>query len=107
MGSSFGFLCFVILCVMRLKLPATVDMIILFQGYNGSQLWDAAFAVQAIISTNLVEEYSPTLKKAHAFVKNSQVWFFLNLLLFLVGELLLCCLLTNLTPSLLVHFSLL
>eukprot|EP00258_Populus_trichocarpa_P005332 XP_002308131.3 cycloartenol synthase [Populus trichocarpa] len=43
------------------------------QGYNGSQLWDTAFAVQAIISTNLVEEYSPTLKKAHAFVKNSQV----------------------------------
>ncbi|KAJ6922255.1 cycloartenol synthase [Populus alba x Populus x berolinensis] len=52
---------------------STVDMIILFQGYNGSQLWDTAFAVQAIISTNLVEEYSPTLKKAHAFVKNSQV----------------------------------
>ncbi|KAL3585599.1 hypothetical protein D5086_012466 [Populus alba] len=43
------------------------------QGYNGSQLWDTAFAVQAIISTNLVEEYSPPLKKAHAFVKNSQV----------------------------------
>ncbi|KAG6769427.1 hypothetical protein POTOM_025062 [Populus tomentosa] len=42
------------------------------KGYNGSQLWDTAFAVQAIISTNLVEEYSPTLKKAHAFVKNSQ-----------------------------------
>ncbi|KAJ6331734.1 hypothetical protein OIU76_010170 [Salix suchowensis] len=58
---------------MRLKLPATVDMIIFFQGYNGSQLWDTAFAVQAIISTNLVEEYSPTLKKAHTFVKNSQV----------------------------------
>jgi hypothetical protein len=32
------------------------------------------------------------------------VWFFLNLLLFLLGELLLCCLLTNLTPSLLIHF---
>jgi len=60
-------------CVMRLKLPATADMTILFQGYNGSQLWDTAFAIQAIISTNLVEEYSPTLKRAHAFVKNSQV----------------------------------
>ncbi|KAJ6407946.1 hypothetical protein OIU84_011285 [Salix udensis] len=58
---------------MRLKLPATADMIFFFQGYNGSQLWDTAFAVQAIISTNLVEEYSPTLKKAHTFIKNSQV----------------------------------
>ncbi|CAN0924486.1 Cycloartenol synthase 2 [Linum grandiflorum] len=43
------------------------------QGYNGSQLWDASFAVQAIISTNLIEEYRSTLKKAHTFVKNSQV----------------------------------
>ncbi|XP_027337244.1 cycloartenol synthase-like [Abrus precatorius] len=43
------------------------------QGYNGSQLWDTAFAVQAIISTNLIEEYGPTLKKAHTFIKNSQV----------------------------------
>lgn len=44
-----------------------------FQGYNGSQLWDAAFAVQAIISTDLVEEFGPTLRKAHTFLKNSQV----------------------------------
>ncbi|CAN1298198.1 Cycloartenol synthase [Linum perenne] len=43
------------------------------QGYNGSQLWDTAFAVQAIISTNLIEEYGSTLKKAHTYVKNSQV----------------------------------
>nr|QUJ17883.1 cycloartenol cynthase [Bupleurum chinense] len=43
------------------------------QGYNGSQLWDTAFAVQAIISTNLIEQYGPTLKKAHLFIKNSQV----------------------------------
>ncbi|KAF9616602.1 hypothetical protein IFM89_030771 [Coptis chinensis] len=43
------------------------------QGYNGSQLWDTAFAVQAIISTNLFEEYLPTLKKAHDFIKASQV----------------------------------
>ncbi|GAA0163848.1 cyclase [Lithospermum erythrorhizon] len=43
------------------------------QGYNGSQLWDTAFAVQAIISTNLSEEYGLTLKKAHEFIKNSQV----------------------------------
>ncbi|CAN1298199.1 Cycloartenol synthase [Linum perenne] len=42
------------------------------KGYNGSQLWDTAFAVQAIISTNLIEEYGSTLKKAHTYVKNSQ-----------------------------------
>ncbi|XP_030942936.1 cycloartenol synthase 2 isoform X1 [Quercus lobata] len=43
------------------------------QGYNGSQLWDTAFAAQAIISTNLLEEYGPTLEKAHTFIKKSQV----------------------------------
>ncbi|KAG5242921.1 cycloartenol synthase family protein [Salix suchowensis] len=63
----------------KLHLPRIQDYLWLaedgmkMQGYNGSQLWDTAFAVQAIISTNLVEEYSPTLKKAHTFVKNSQV----------------------------------
>ncbi|KAF2578016.1 hypothetical protein F2Q68_00003568 [Brassica cretica] len=43
------------------------------QGYNGSQLWDTTFAVQAILATNFVEEYGPVLKKAHSYVKNSQV----------------------------------
>ncbi|KAG7023335.1 putative oxidosqualene cyclase, partial [Cucurbita argyrosperma subsp. argyrosperma] len=43
------------------------------QGYHGSQLWDVAFAVQAIVATDLVEEYGSVLKKAHDFVKNSQV----------------------------------
>ncbi|CAA7409247.1 unnamed protein product [Spirodela intermedia] len=43
------------------------------QGYNGSQLWDTAFAVQAMISTNLYEEYGDTLKKAHDFIKATQV----------------------------------
>ncbi|RDX66383.1 Cycloartenol synthase, partial [Mucuna pruriens] len=43
------------------------------KGYNGSQLWDTAFVVQAIISTNLVEEYGPMLRKAHTYIKNSQV----------------------------------
>ncbi|GAB2276211.1 Lupeol synthase [Dionaea muscipula] len=36
-------------------------------------MWDAAFAVQAILSSDLAEEYGPTLKKAHDFVKASQV----------------------------------
>ncbi|XP_076895364.1 cycloartenol synthase 2-like [Bidens hawaiensis] len=43
------------------------------QGYNGSQLWDTAFAVQAIIATNLIEDFGPTLKKGHMYIKKSQV----------------------------------
>ncbi|MED6164230.1 Lupeol synthase [Stylosanthes scabra] len=39
----------------------------------GSQMWDAAFAIQAILACNLSEEYGHTLKKAHDFVKASQV----------------------------------
>ncbi|XP_027069125.2 lupeol synthase-like [Coffea arabica] len=39
----------------------------------GSQTWDAAFAIQAILSGNLDEEYGPTIKKAHDFIKASQV----------------------------------
>nr|AGK62447.1 cycloartenol synthase [Panax quinquefolius] len=63
----------------KLHLPRLHDFLWLaedgmkMQGYNGSQLWDTAFAVQAIISTNLAEEYGPTLRKAHTFMKNSQV----------------------------------
>ncbi|KAJ9549344.1 hypothetical protein OSB04_021887 [Centaurea solstitialis] len=43
------------------------------KGYSGSQLWDTAFSIQAIMSTNLVEEFGPTLRKAHVFLKRSQV----------------------------------
>ncbi|KAK4755823.1 hypothetical protein SAY87_009580 [Trapa incisa] len=39
----------------------------------GCQMWDGAFAIQAIMSSNLSEEYGPTLRKAHDFVKASQV----------------------------------
>ncbi|GLU10507.1 hypothetical protein SLE2022_273030 [Rubroshorea leprosula] len=39
----------------------------------GSQTWDASFSVQAIISSNLCDEYWPTLRKAHDFIKASQV----------------------------------
>ncbi|GJR62507.1 lupeol synthase [Tanacetum coccineum] len=39
----------------------------------GSQMWDAAFAIQAIMSSNLGEVYGPNLRKAHDFVKSSQV----------------------------------
>ncbi|KAI7989552.1 Cycloartenol Synthase [Camellia lanceoleosa] len=63
----------------KLHLPRIYDYLWLaedgmkMQGYNGSQLWDTAFAVQAIVSTNLAEEYGSTLMKAHTYIKNSQV----------------------------------
>ncbi|CAD5318258.1 unnamed protein product [Arabidopsis thaliana] len=63
----------------KLHLPRIHDFLWLaedgmkMQGYNGSQLWDTGFAIQAILATNLVEEYGPVLEKAHSFVKNSQV----------------------------------
>ncbi|EXB42556.1 Lupeol synthase [Morus notabilis] len=40
---------------------------------NGSQTWDVALAVQAIISCNLNEEYGMVLRKAHEFLKASQL----------------------------------
>ena len=43
------------------------------QGYNGSQLWDCAFAVQAIAATGLAPEYGPCLQAAHRYIHNSQV----------------------------------
>jgi cycloartenol synthase len=43
------------------------------QGYNGSQLWDVVLSVQAIISTNLTDEYGPMLNNAHDFIRNTQI----------------------------------
>ncbi|WMV30828.1 hypothetical protein MTR67_024213 [Solanum verrucosum] len=43
------------------------------KGYNGSQLWDVSFGVQAILATNLPQEYGVMLKNAHHFIKASQV----------------------------------
>ncbi|KAJ8564526.1 hypothetical protein K7X08_000986 [Anisodus acutangulus] len=43
------------------------------KGYNGSQLWDVSFGVQAILATNLPDEYGVMLKNAHHFIKASQV----------------------------------
>ncbi|KAK7389441.1 hypothetical protein VNO78_24480 [Psophocarpus tetragonolobus] len=39
----------------------------------GSQEWDAGFAVQALLTANLIEEIGPTLAKGHDFIKKSQV----------------------------------
>ena len=43
------------------------------QGYNGSQLWDTAFAVQAIHATGLSREFSTCLESAGAYIEASQV----------------------------------
>uniref|UniRef100_A0A0A9DPR7 Squalene cyclase C-terminal domain-containing protein n=1 Tax=Arundo donax TaxID=35708 RepID=A0A0A9DPR7_ARUDO len=43
------------------------------QGYNGSQLWDTAFTMQAIVAADLIKEFGPTLKLAHDYIKNSQL----------------------------------
>nr|AYE89270.1 triterpene cyclase [Siraitia grosvenorii] len=39
----------------------------------GSQSWDVAHAIQAILATNLHHEFSDTLKKGHDFIKKSQI----------------------------------
>ncbi len=43
------------------------------QGYNGSQLWDTAFSVQAILETGLVEQARETLSRARDYIDISQV----------------------------------
>jgi cycloartenol synthase len=45
------------------------------QGYNGSQLWDTSFAVQAFAAAGkgLMEEFSPQLRQAHVYLDVSQV----------------------------------
>lgn len=64
------------------------------QGYNGSQLWDTAFSVQAIISTKLIDSFGTTLKKAHDFVKDSQVLCVFKLLLYVPEMHIYLCLFT-------------
>lgn len=45
------------------------------QGYNGSQLWDTAFAVQAFAATGMSKQFSTTLQSAHSYIHNTQVRF--------------------------------
>ncbi|GKV26784.1 hypothetical protein SLEP1_g36019 [Rubroshorea leprosula] len=39
----------------------------------GSQLWDACFAIQALLASNLMDEIGPVIKRGHDFIKKSQV----------------------------------
>nr|GLL20290.1 probable LRR receptor-like serine/threonine-protein kinase At4g31250 [Ipomoea trifida] len=43
------------------------------KAYNGSQLWDVDLGVQAILATNLCDEYGSMLRKAHFFINVSQI----------------------------------
>lgn len=39
----------------------------------GSQLWISAFTTQAIIASNMPDEYGDSLEKAHYYLKESQI----------------------------------
>ena len=39
----------------------------------GSQSWDCSLAVQALLAGNINDEIAPVLRKAHEFLKMSQV----------------------------------
>jgi lanosterol synthase len=43
------------------------------QGYNGSQLWDTAFAMQALIHTGLAREFPEMIVKGHNYIEMTQV----------------------------------
>ncbi|VAI85726.1 unnamed protein product [Triticum turgidum subsp. durum] len=64
---------------LKLHLPRIYDYLWLAedgmkaQVYDGCQSWELAFIVQAYCSTDLVNEFGPTLRKAHEFIKSSQV----------------------------------
>jgi squalene/oxidosqualene cyclase-like protein len=43
------------------------------QGYNSSQLWDTAFAVQAMVATGRHGEHPDVLRAAHRYIESNQV----------------------------------
>ncbi|MCO5574118.1 hypothetical protein L7F22_027897 [Adiantum nelumboides] len=67
----------------KLHLPRVLDylwvaedgmkMHAMSSGNDGSQLWDISLAIQALVSTGLLEVCGPMLKKAHYFIDKSQV----------------------------------
>ncbi|MCD6499655.1 MAG: squalene--hopene cyclase [Deltaproteobacteria bacterium] len=42
-------------------------------GYNSTELWDTAFAVQAFFATEKQEPYRPSLEAAHRFIESNQI----------------------------------
>ena len=63
----------------RAHLPRLVDYLwegrdgVKMNGYNSSELWDTAFAVQAITATGQTERMRSTLARAHRFIADQQV----------------------------------
>lgn len=51
----------------------TNAFVFIMQPVIGSQAWDIGFIAQALLATDLIEEFGPTLAKAHDFIKKSQV----------------------------------
>jgi squalene/oxidosqualene cyclase-like protein len=43
------------------------------QGYNGSELWDTAFAVQAVVATGRAANHRDGLRRAHQYIDDQQV----------------------------------
>jgi squalene/oxidosqualene cyclase-like protein len=46
---------------------------VLMQSYNSTELWDTAFAVQAIRATPFWREHEPALRQAYAFLRDNQI----------------------------------
>uniref|UniRef100_A0A0E0LBN1 Uncharacterized protein n=1 Tax=Oryza punctata TaxID=4537 RepID=A0A0E0LBN1_ORYPU len=42
--------------------------------YDGAQNWEIALVVQSFCSTDLINEYGPTIERAHRYIKNAQVY---------------------------------
>lgn len=42
-------------------------------GYNGSQLWDTAFAVQAFCESDMAHSFLPSIENAYSFIDDSQI----------------------------------
>ncbi|GJM90177.1 hypothetical protein PR202_ga06434 [Eleusine coracana subsp. coracana] len=57
----------------KLHIPRVYDYLWVAEDGMKMQLWDTAFTVQAIVATNLIKEFAPTLKLAHDYIKKSQV----------------------------------
>jgi squalene/oxidosqualene cyclase-like protein len=43
------------------------------QGYNSSQLWDTAFAVQSVLATPYAREFAPMIDRAHTYIRDNQI----------------------------------
>jgi squalene/oxidosqualene cyclase-like protein len=43
------------------------------QGYNSSKLWDAAFAIQAVLATRKDADHSELLERAYGYVRDNQI----------------------------------